>query len=96
MDGHALIAHVAFCSTIGDGGPRRYHSRGKSLPEKYLPGRCLAGMRANERAAIVRALADTTPAPWFVRVVVEGVEPPRGQLVRSTPAPRGAYRGRVP
>lgn len=77
MDGHATLGEIALYSTVvGDGGPRAYRRRGKELPEKYLPGRFLAGLRAAERADVVRAANDgSTPAPWFLRYVVDEEEP---------------------
>lgn len=73
MDGHELLGHLAICADlIGDGGPRGYRRRGSQLPEKYLPGRFLAGLRPKDRADVVRAANDRTiPAPWFLRHVVE-------------------------
>jgi hypothetical protein len=77
VDGHALIGHIAlFSGLIGDGGPRAYRRRGSALPEKYLPGRFLAGLQSELRAAVVRAANDgTLPAPWFLRYVVDEEEP---------------------
>ena len=76
MDGHALLGDIAFyAGSIGDGGPRAYRRRGKSLPEKYLPGRFLAGLRPELRMSVVRAVnAKTLPAPWFLRHVVDEEE----------------------
>ena len=73
MDGHALLGHLALCSgLIGDGGPRAYRRRGKPLPEKYLPGRFLAAIAPDVRASVVEAAnAKTSPAPWFLRLVVD-------------------------
>ena len=78
MDGHALLGHLALCSgIIGDGGPRAFRRRGKPLPEKYLPGRFLAGIAPDVRASVVEAAnTKTSPAPWFLRLVVgEDKEP---------------------
>jgi hypothetical protein len=78
MDGHALLGDIALYSSVcGDGGPWGYRRRGKSLPEKYLPGRFLAGMRSDARADVVRAVnaTKTSPAPWFLRYVVDEEEP---------------------
>jgi len=77
MDGHALLGDIALYSSIcGDGGPRHYRRRNKPLPEKYLPGRFLAGMRTDVRADVVRAANDgTTLATWFLRYVVDEEEP---------------------
>jgi hypothetical protein len=76
MDGHELLGHLALCSgLIGDGGPRSYRRRGSPLPEKYLPGRFLAGLRPEVREDVVRAAnAQTAPAPWFLRLVVDEQE----------------------
>jgi hypothetical protein len=75
MDGHAFLGDIAIYScVIGDGGPRNYRRCGVPLPEKYLPGRFLAGLRPEARAAIVRAVNAPTaapPAPWFLRQIVE-------------------------
>ena len=77
MDGHTTLGEIAlFSSVCGDGGPRHYRRRGKELPERYLPGRFLAGMRPDARAAVVRAANDgSMPAPWFLRYVVDEEEP---------------------
>ena len=51
MDGPALIGDLALYScTLGDGGPQGFRQRGVALPEKYLPGRFLAGLRPEMRA----------------------------------------------
>ena len=73
MDGHGLLGEIAlFSDMIYDGGPRGFRRRKTPLPEKYLPGRYLAGLRPDDRARIVNAAsAKTTPAPWFLRSVVE-------------------------
>lgn len=73
MDGHALLGQLAlYSSIVGDGGPRAFRRRGKELPEKYLPGRYLARLGPDERAAVTRAaLAAVPPAPWFLRLVVD-------------------------
>lgn len=73
MDGHTLLGDLAIYSTcIGDGGPRGYRRRGAPLPEKYLPGRFLAGLRPDVRADVVHAANDkSSPAPWFLRIVVD-------------------------
>lgn len=78
MDGHTLLGHLACCSgIIGDGGPRAYRRCGKPLPEKYLPGRFLSELRPDVRASVVIAAnAKTSPAPWFLRYVVDEEEPP--------------------
>jgi len=77
MDGHTLLGHIALCSeVVGDGGPRHYRRRGKPLPEKYLPGRFLASMLPEARADIVSVVsARTSPALWFLRLVVDEEEP---------------------
>lgn len=77
MDVHALLGHLALCSDIiGDGGPRAYLRRGKPLPEKYLPGRFVSGLRADVRAAVVIAAnTKTQPAPWFLRLVIDDEQP---------------------
>lgn len=96
MDDHALLGHLALCSgIIGDGGPRAFRRRGKPLPEKYLPGRFLAGLTLDERASVVEAAnAETSPAPWFLRHVV-GKDEERGVGVPSPPVDRRwSYRGR--
>jgi len=96
MDGHELLGHFALCSGIvGDGGPRVFRSRGKPLPEKYLPGRFLAGLAPDVRASVVQATnAATSPAPWFLRLVV-GLD---GQQRSALPPPpvdrRWSCRGR--
>ena len=74
MDGHALLGDIAIYSClVGDGGPRSYRRRGRELPEKYLPGRWLAKQSPEDRAAVVRAVSSPVqPAPWFLRLVVEG------------------------
>jgi hypothetical protein len=73
MDGHALLGDIAlYSSIVGDGGPRSYHRRGSPLPEKYLPGRFLAGLRPELRADVVRAVNEPMPpAPWFLQLVIE-------------------------
>lgn len=89
MDGHALLGDIAIhAGIIGDGGPRSYHRRGKPLPEKYLPGRFLAGLRPEVRADVVRAVnaAKTLPAPWFLHHVVD--EEPRRFAVPPLPVDR--------
>ncbi len=77
MDGHALLGSIAlYSSIVGDGGPRGYRRRGTPLPEKYLPGRFLAGMRPDRRADVVRAVSTSAqPAPWFLRQLVDDDEP---------------------
>lgn len=77
MDGHALLGELALYSVnCADGGPRGCRRRGAQLPEKYLPGRFLAGMRAEARAAVVRAVNNkaTVPAPWFLSIVTDEVQ----------------------
>jgi hypothetical protein len=76
MDAHTLLGDIALHSgIIGDGGPRAFRRRGKPLPEKYLPGRFLAGLRPEIRASVVGAVnAKTSPAPWFLRDVVDEEE----------------------
>jgi hypothetical protein len=96
MDGHELLGHLALCAGIvGDGGPRAFRSRGKPLPEKYLPGRFLTGLAADERAAVVQAAnAPTSPAPWFLRQVV-GLDDHRNTLLPPPPLDRRwSCRGR--
>lgn len=82
MDGHALLGHLAMCSgLIGDGGPRSFRRRRSPLPEKYLPGRFLSGLRPDVRADVVEAAnTKTLPAPWFLRLVVGEDEEPRAAL----------------
>lgn len=94
MDGHAYLGEIAlYASAIGDGGPRTYRRRGKELPEKYLPGRFLTDMRPELRASIIRAANDkATPAPWFLRNVVE--EEPRATLPPPPVDRRWSCRGR--
>lgn len=77
MDGHALIGDIAlYSSIISDGGPRMFKRRGVPLPEKYLPGRFLAGLRPHLQAAVVRAVnEEMSPAPWFLRQIVDEEEP---------------------
>lgn len=77
MDGHELLGHLAFCASLGDGGPRAYRRRGKPLPEKYLPGRFLAGLVPEVREDVVCVTNDRTssPAPWFLRLVVDEQAP---------------------
>jgi hypothetical protein len=80
MDGHGLLEDILLYSSLGDGGPRACRRRGKVLPEKYLPGRFLAGLRPEVRAAVVRAVnSPAVPAPWFLRLVIEE-ETPRDVL----------------
>lgn len=94
MDGHELLGHLAFCSTIGDGGPRAYRRRGKPLPEKYLPGRFLAGLAPASRAAVVQAVnAGSSPAPWFLRLAVDDLES-RAAVPPPPVAQRWSCRGR--
>lgn len=73
MNGHALLGEIAvYSALIGDGGPRAYRRRGSPLPEKYLPGRFLAGLRSEARASVVRAASDKMPpAPWFLKYVID-------------------------
>lgn len=53
MDSHALLGHLAACSSmVFDGGPRGFRRRGSVLPEKYLPGRFLAGVSSDVRASL--------------------------------------------
>ena len=96
MNGHALLGHLAVCSgLIGDGGPRRYRSRGKPLPEKYLPGRFLSGLMPDVRASVVEAAnAKTSPALWFLRLVVGEDEEPRVSLPPPPVDRRWSCRGR--
>lgn len=77
MDGHAFLGHLTlYADLVADGGPRGYRRRKSSLPEKYLPGRCLAGLRPDDRARVVRAVNAKTPlAPWFLRQVVADEQP---------------------
>ena len=93
---HALLGHLALCSgIIGDGGPRGFRRRGKPLPEKYLPGRFLAGLTPDERASVVEAAnAETSPAPWFLRHVVGEEEEPRAALPAPLVDRRWSCRGR--
>jgi len=77
MDGHALLGDIGvYAGIVADGGPRAFRRRGKPLPEKYLPGRFLTGLRPELRAAVVRAVNDaaTTPAPWFLRYAVTVID----------------------
>lgn len=82
-DAHELLRDIAAYSIIvGNGGPRGFRRRGKPLPEEYLPGRFLARLSPETRAAIVRAAnAKTSPAPWFLRLIVDAEDrvelPPR-------------------
>lgn len=96
MDGHTLLGHLAACSgIIGDGGPRAYRRRGKELPEKYLPGRFLAGLRPEVRDEVIEAAnAKTSPAPWFLRLAVGEDEEPRVALPAPPVDQRWACRGR--
>ena len=95
MDGHALLGHLAFCASLGDGGPRAYRRRAKQLPEKYLPGRFLAGLSPEVRADVVRAAnAEASPAPWFVRLVVGEDAQPRAPLPPPPADRRWSTRGR--
>jgi hypothetical protein len=73
MDGHTLLGHFAICADLGaDGGPRGFRRRGSHLPEKFLPGRFLAGLAPDMRAEVVCAVNDRSPpAPWFLRHVIE-------------------------
>jgi hypothetical protein len=95
MDGHALLGHLALCAgIIGDGGPRAYRRRSLPLPEKYLPGRFLAGLRSEVREdVVIAANAKTSPAPWFLRLVVD--EDERRVTVPALPVDRRwSCRGR--
>jgi hypothetical protein len=76
MDGHALLGDLAlFSCLVGDGGPRGFRRRGTPLPERYLPGRFLAGLRPDARARVVQAAnAKSSPAPWFLRQIVDEEE----------------------
>jgi hypothetical protein len=96
MDGHTLLGHLAACSSIiGDGGPRSYRRRGTPLPEKYMPGRFLTDLRPDVRADVVLAAnAQTSPAPWFLRLVVGEVEEPRVALPAPPVDRRWSGRGR--
>jgi hypothetical protein len=96
MDGHTLLGHLAACSgMIGDGGPRHYRRRGKPLPEKYLPGRYLAGLLPNAREEVVEAAnAKMLPAPWFLRLVVSEDEEPHVALPSPPVDRRWSCRGR--
>lgn len=73
MDGHELLGDITvYAGIVGDGGPRAYRRRGKPLPEKYLPGRFLMGLRPEARADVVRAAnSKTPPAPWFLHQIIE-------------------------
>lgn len=96
MDAHALLGDVALYSAlVGDGGPRACRRRGKELPEKYLPGRFLAGLHPEVRTDLVRAVNDqtTSPAPWFLRYVVDE-EDPRAALPPPPVDRRWSCRGR--
>ncbi len=95
MDGHVLLGDIALrAGVIGDGGPRAYRRRGKPLPEKYLPGRFLAGLRPEVRASVVRAAnAKPSPTPCFLRCVADE----QGPRVAVPPPPvdrRWGCRGR--
>ena len=77
MDAHELLGDLAaYSCIIGDGGPRGFRRRGAPLPEKYLPGRFLAGIHPDVRAEVVRAAnTRTSPAPWFLRLIIDADEP---------------------
>lgn len=95
MDGHALLGDIASYSCIlGDGGPRSFRRRGSPLPEKYLPGRFLSDLRSEIRTAVTRAAnARTSPASWFLRLVVMD-EAPRAELPPLPVDQRWSRRGR--
>ena len=95
MDGHALLGEIAlFSDMVYDGGPRGFRRRKTPLPEKYLPGRYLAGLRPDNRASVVQAAsAKTPPALWFLRAVVEDA-PPRWPLPPAPTDRRWCRRGR--
>jgi len=95
MDGHTLLGHLTVCSSmVFDGGPRGCRRRG-SLPEKYLPGRFLAGVSPEVRAQLVAAAnAETLPAPWFLRLVVGEDEEPRAALPPTPVDRRWSRHGR--
>lgn len=57
--------------TSSMGGPRAYHRRGRSLPERYLPGRFFTGLQPELRRLITRAVNGRAPAPWFLRLLLE-------------------------
>jgi hypothetical protein len=96
MDAHALLGDIALRSCIiGDGGPRGFRRRGRSLPEKYLPCRFLADLRPEVRASVTRAAnTKTSPAPWFLRLIVGMDEDPHVALPRSPVDRRWSCRGR--
>jgi hypothetical protein len=96
MDGHALLGHIAvYAGLIGDGGPRAFRRRGKPLPEKYLPGRFLSDLASDVRADVVHAVntSKATPAPWFLRYVVDEEEP-RARLPKPPVDRRWCRHGR--
>jgi hypothetical protein len=95
MDGHALLGEIAlFSCIVGDGGPRGFRRRKTPLPEKYMPGRFLAGLRPDDRSRVVEAAcARTTPAPWFLRSVIDE-ESPRWLLPPEPVDRRWCRRGR--
>ena len=95
MNGHELLGHLAICSSmVFDGGPRGCRRRGSALPDKYLPGRFLSGVAPDVRASLVAAAnAKTSPAPWFLSLIVED-DPPRATLPPLPVDRRWTRRGR--
>ena len=96
MDAHATLGDIALhADIVGDGGPRAFRRRRKPLPEKYLPGRFLAGLLPERRASVVHAVSvKTSPAPWFLRLVVGMEEEPRVALPPLPVDRRWSCRGR--
>lgn len=96
MDAHTLLGDIVLYSgIIGDGGPRSFRRRRLLMPDRYLPGRFLAGLKPGVRESVVIAAnTKTPPAPWFLRLVVSLDEEPRTPLTLPSIDQRRRRRGR--
>ena len=96
MDGHQLVYDLTmYTCIVADGGPRGYRRRGVVLPEKYLPGRFLAGLRPEVRADVVRAVNTTSqPAPWALQLMIGADAEPRVALPEAPIDRRWSTHGR--
>ncbi len=50
-------------------GAMHYVRNGREIPDLLLPGRALMRMGPEERAAIVKAINQSEPATWWVKVM---------------------------
>ena len=63
---------AVYSITMYDGGPRGYRRRGSQMPDRYMPGKFLMGLRPEKRDEIVAAAnSKREPAPWVLKILVE-------------------------